>query len=365
MIVGIAVWGSSIRFKNSTERWSGQSEYSAFVHYMLSLEEVDKVVMIGKHDKCYPDTKKFVPYKEGTYPKVDIAFVFQSQGAACISTIQGYRWVPATKTKPFRRTKVLEMAANYGGPVTDYLNKTGVHWIYMATDPRYVDMVKPADLTNPPKYCIGNAACEIDKWKMADEYLPWKDSRKLTYTTHFKIPVYYAGLQKLNIMNELDFKPPRVKLTRFAMVLNKILHYDYRTKQAKKWLPKGTDLYGNLEVKGFSNKFVPAEDLDIIFSRVKYTLVMPLYDHGYGKVWLTFKPYEMIRLGVIPFIHPDYDQQGRFVTMDHIQWLRVNSRDELEEKMNYLDNNPSRRKELLDELNKKIVPPQLIKDYLK
>src|SRR6478735_1841456 len=128
MIIGIAVWGSSLRFKDYLERWSGQSEYNAMVQYLLEHREVTKVVMIGKHDKGYPAHPKFIPYSENQI-KVDVAFVFMSQGAACISTIPGYRWVPPTKDKPHRRTKILAMAENYAAPVTKYLNETSVPWI--------------------------------------------------------------------------------------------------------------------------------------------------------------------------------------------------------------------------------------------
>lgn len=369
MKIAFAVWGSSVRFKDKDERWSGQSEYVAFVYYLLSLDIVTEVIMVGKHDKYFPDDKKFTPYQgDKKYPKADVAFIFQSQGASCISTIPGYRWVPATKDLPYRRTKVLGMAENYAACVTDYLNTTNIPWIYMATDPRYVDVIKPADLTNHPSICIGAAECSIKKWTHAIKYLPWKDSKKLEYQTYENIPVTYAPLQKLNLFNGLDFVPSRRKLNRFAIVLNKIQDFDYRERQAKAWLPKGTDLYGKLEVAGFQNKFVSSIDLDIIFSRVKYTLVMPLYDHGIGKKWLTFKPYEMIRLGVIPFIHPDYDQDNRFAQEGingHHKFLRVTCKEDLEQKMAKLDERPHYYNELLEDLQKKIVPPTRLIDFAK
>jgi len=367
MKIAFAVWGSSVRFKNHDERWSGQSEYVAFVHYLLSLDIVTTVYMIGKHDKFYPDNPKFVPYQEGKYPKADMAYVFISQGASCISTIPGYRWAHATKELPVRRTKVLGMAENYASMVTDYLNTTNIPWVMMITDPRYVDNIKPADITNHPAIVIGSAECKMGKWNHALKYLPFKDSKNLEYKNFAGTPVQYAQLQKLNLFKPLDFVPSRRKLTRFAIVLNKIQDYDYRRKQAAIWLPKNVDLYGNLEIEGHTNKFVTSTDLDIIFSRVKYTLVMPLYDHGIGKKWLTFKPYEMIRLGVIPFIHPDYDQDNRFAVdvNAHHNFLRVANKKELEDKMMYLDERGGFRDAMLEDLQKKIVPPKKLIDYAK
>lgn len=368
MKVAFGVWGSSVRFKNWDERWSGQSEYCAFVNYLLSLDDVDEVIMIGRHDDYYPRHKKFKPFEGvGKYPKANVAYVFQSQGAACISTIPGYRWVPATKTEPVRRTKVLAMAANYAAPITDYLNVTGIPWIYMATDPRYIDMIKPADLTNHPSIVIGSASGTIKKWKHATSYLPFKHSRKLEYREFIDTPVEYQPLQKLNLFNPLPFTLPRTRFTRFAIVLNKILDFDYRARQASEWIPKGCDLYGNLDITGFSSQFVPADQLDTIFSRVKYTLVMPLYDHGYGKKWLTFKPYEMVRLGVVPFLHPDYDQDNRFASQLNPlhQFLRVKDKKELEHKMNVLDKRPDYKEEIMVELRKKLVPPNKLIDLAK
>src|SRR5690606_17591092 len=288
-----------------------------------------------------------------------------TQGASCISTIPGYRWVAATKTKPVRRMKVLEMAANYAAPITDYLNVTKIPWAYMATDVRYIDMIKPADLTNHPRYVLSQLECKIPKWKHAVEYLPFKDSRNLEYHEFRDIPVTYAKLQKLNLFGASETTRNRVRFTRFALVANKILDFGYRAREVTKWAPKGCDFYGNLEVPGFQNKFVSAPELDAIFSRVKYTLVMPLYDHGHGKKWLTFKPYEMIRQGVVPFIHPDYDQDNRFITNDKLEFLRVSSPKELREKMDYLDDRNDVRLELLDQLEKKLVPPNDLIKYAK
>lgn len=362
--IAVGVWGSSIRFKDYEERWSGQSEYSALIHFLLDRPEVESVMMIGKHDKYYPDHKKFIPYTDDINKKIkykaDIALVFQSQGAACISTIPGYRWVPATSTKEVRRTKVLAMAANYAAPITDYLNRSKVKWVYMATDPRYIDMIKPADLTNHPTLVVGSSSGYINRWTHATEYLPYEQSNQLQYA-NFPTDVVRWPLEKLNLFNPLPFSLPRVRLTKFAVVLNKILSYDYRARQATEWLPEETTIYGNLEIPGFQSTFVPADSLDRIFSKVRYTLVMPLYNHGYGRQWLTFKPYEMIRLGVIPFLHPDYDVEQN---LDIDPFVRVSSRKELEKKMDMLEKNPDLRDDLLKGMQKLITPPTEIIKYV-
>jgi hypothetical protein len=371
MKIAVGVWGSSIRFAARTERWSGQSEYINFIEYLLKLPEVDEVILLGKNDG------KYTSYPDEMYEKItdcslnpkkiydaDFAYVFQSQGAACISTIPGYRWVP----NPWRRTKVLAMAANYAAPITDYLNRTNIPWAYMATDVRYIDMIKPADLTNHPTVVLSNLECTIPKWKHAVKYLPFEKSDRLEYRIYTDTPVVYAKLQKLNLFDNQPLpNSSRRRLYRFGIVCNKILDFKYRALEVKRWVPRDCLLYGNLEVSGYQNQFLPADQLDDMFKRIKYTLVMPLYNHGHGKKWLTFKPYEMIRNGVIPFCHPDYDQDGRFVTTIEplCEYLRVTSPKELESKMQYLDKHDDYRQEILAYLTKKLVPPIDLINYAK
>lgn len=369
MTIALGIWGSCLRFKARDERWSGQSEYIAFFEYLLNEPQVKKIVLIGKNDggwrNMYDDVSKVIQ-ADGRMVKADAAYVFQSQGAACVSTIPGYRWVPATKTEPYRRTKVLSMAENYAAPITHYLNTTNVPWFYMATDVRYIDMVKPKDIANHPVAVLSNIETTIPKWEHITKYLDYRDTKNLQYKTWVDIPVTYAKLQKLNLFFGTQ-RVKRTKMTNFAVVANKILDFEYRTEQLQKWLPKGTDLYGNLNVPGFNNQFVPSGELDTIFSRVKYTLVLPIYGRGHGKRWLTFKPYEMIRQSVIPFCHPDYDQDGRFVTgMDeYTEFLRVNTPKELKEKIDYLEKRPKYREEILINLEKKLVPPNDLIKYAK
>jgi hypothetical protein len=381
MRIAVGAWGSSIRFKNRDERWSGQSEYILFIEYLLGLDEVDEVVLLGRNDGgwgSYPKEwrrkiiqqdcdRKMGLFTKDRYPRADFAYIFMTQGASCISTIPGYRWVPPRGDQPYRRTKVLAMAENYAAPITDYLNITKIPWAYLATDVRYIDMIKPADLTNHPKYVLSCLEGKIPKWTHAVKYLPYKDSRNLEYHEYRDIPVTYAKLQKLNLFASTETTGKRVKTTRFALVCNRIQTFPYRALEVAKYAPKGCDLYGNLEVSGFNNQFVSAADLDVIFSRVKYTLTIPIYGHGHGKKWLTFKPYEMIRCGVIPFCHPDYDVDGRFVneTNKHYAFLRVTSPKDLREKMDYLDANDKYRLELLHELEKKLVPPTDLINYAK
>jgi len=379
MKIAVGVWGSSIRFKARTERWAGQSEYVLFIEYLLKHPDVTQVILLGKNDGKYTD------YPEEMYEKIidqslsitekkpygkhydaDFAYIFQSQGAACISTIPGYRWVP----NPWRRTKVLAMAENYAAPITDYLNRTNIPWAYLATDVRYIDMIKPADLTNHPATVLSNLECTIPKWKHGIKYLPWDRSANLEYRVYTDIPVIYAKLQKLNLFDtdyQIVTECNRRRLYDFGIVANRILDYKYRATEVKQWVPKGSLLFGNLEVSGFQNQFLTAEQLDAYFKRIKYTLVIPIYGHGHGKKWLTFKPYEMIRNGVIPFCHPDYDQDGRFVNEiePHCQYLRVTSPKDLQSKIQYLNKHNDYRLEILEYLRKKLTPPNDLINYAK
>lgn len=56
----------------------------------------------------------------------------------------------------------------------------------------------------------------------------------------------------------------------------------------------------------------------------------------------------MINYGIIPFMHPFYDQQHHIPCPD---FIRVNSPKELLEKIDYLENNKKEYNKLLNELN--------------
>ena len=92
------------------------------------------------------------------------------------------------------------------------------------------------------------------------------------------------------------------------------------------------------------------EDLQKMLSDIKYTFIIPI-----EKGWTTAKYCEMLHYGIIPFMHPYYDSQRN---LGDLKFLRVNNSEELYERIEYLENNPEKRIELLNKLRKKLLKPE-------
>jgi hypothetical protein len=128
---------------------------------------------------------------------------------------------------------------------------------------------------------------------------------------------------------------------------------DYRLEALKKWIlnrPNSEDyhIYGKWDerfTKGFSQfqGYRTPEEIDAVFKKTKYTLIIPIRPH-----WVTSKYAEMLRVGVVPFFHPDYDTQYSVLPKDH--YLRVKTPQELFEKIEELEANPEKRIKIVKEL---------------
>lgn len=68
---------------------------------------------------------------------------------------------------------------------------------------------------------------------------------------------------------------------------------------------------------------------------------------------MTSKYAEMLRVGVLPFLHPDYDTQYSLVPRDH--FIRVKTPQEMFEKIEELEANPEKRIKMVKELQFKFL----------
>jgi hypothetical protein len=94
--------------------------------------------------------------------------------------------------------------------------------------------------------------------------------------------------------------------------------------------------------------YIATEDLDKTFAETRYTLVLPT-----AAGWVTSKYAEMLQLGVLPFLHPDYDNQYHIVPKDHP--MRVKDADDFYKKMEYFDQNPEKRIKFIQSLQKELI----------
>jgi hypothetical protein len=109
-----------------------------------------------------------------------------------------------------------------------------------------------------------------------------------------------------------------------------------------KWSPYFKE--GLPQFKGY----IATDDLDKTFAETRYTLVLPT-----AAGWVTSKYAEMLQLGVLPFLHPDYDKQNHIVPADH--FMRVKSADDFYAKMEYFDANPEERVNAVRELQDLLI----------
>lgn len=228
----------------------------------------------------------------------------------------------------------------------------------IATDPRYCEpKFKRRDLANMPKAILAQYN-DTAKISSIDEY---KDDSEESWK---EIAVKYTGIEKLNLVNERIIPPDNNERTnKFAVVAMQSSYgknniKDYRYDILKKWVFKydkneETKVYGKWAELFTDNYpqfkgFLPPNEIDDLFENTRYTLVIPIRPH-----WVTSKYAEMLRIGVVPFLHPHYDTQFNVIPEDH--FIRVKTPEDFYKKMDYLDANPDKRIKLIKQLQLQLL----------
>ncbi len=279
----------------------------------------------------------------------DFGIGFASQGLTMVN-IPGI--IPSIKD-PSKLTGALDMTRIYSAPIIHYLNMSKIPWYMVLTDPRYVKKTqKWRDMVNGPLSCIAQYNDDIE-FKHYDTYPNPASGTEITE----KLNLYYSGIEKLNLIGESIIKPDIEKPNKFSIVAMQSSYgneeKDYRLEALKKWVlsysgSKDWKIYGKWAerfTEGYSQfqGYRDPEEIDKIFKETKYTLVIPIRPH-----WVTSKYAEMLRLGVVPFLHPEYDTQYSLVPKDH--YIRVNTPEELYLKIEELETNTEKRINLVKEL---------------
>jgi len=382
--------GSIVKFKtDSLKRSDGSSEYHKLIWALVRQKHISKVSIIQKSDwdKLTDDEKEafdprgviFDAYshyglrtpqrvtsatpKEQCYylwdalqndDKPDFGIGFPAQGFAMINLPN---YLPQLRD-PSKLCSALNMTVRYAGPIVHWINKSEIPWYMIATDPRYCEKkFKRRDVSNAPIEVLAQYNDEITLTSI-DEYVekPTESEKQLTVT--------YTGIEKTNLVNERIIAPDNNERTnKFAIVAmqssygkNNIKDYRYtvlkdwvfehdKNEEAKvygKWAEIFTDKHK--QFKGFMD----AKDIDELFENTRYTLVIPIRPK-----WVTSKYAEMLRVGVVPFLHPDYDTQFNVIPEDH--FVRLKSPEDFYTKMKYLDENPEKRIQLVKSLQLKLL----------
>ena len=383
--------GSIVKFKKEhLKRNDGSIEYHKTIWALTHNENVEQVIILQKSDwdklndeekadidprgviydvysthglktanpKDRDDVKEWMKYDNvyeslKDFPVADFGIGFLAQGFANVNIPL---FLPKKKD-PTGKNMVLSMTLRYSAPMIHYLNMTKMPFFVIATDPRYCPpKMKRRDVANRPLEFIS----QFDAECVFTSICEYKSEAEETPST---IPVSYTGIERINLVNEPVISPETERPIKFAISAMQSAYgekttKDYRFDELKKWVldqPDSEDyhIYGkwiefftkdHSQFKGL----IPHTEIDATFAKTRYTLVIPIRAN-----WVTGKYVEMLRVGCVPFFHPQYDTQYHTVPADH--FLRVKDPADMYKKIQYLDENPEARIKLVKELQVKFL----------
>lgn len=392
--------GSAIKFtKKKLLRSDGSSEYYSLIRLMLKNPSIKRILLLSKSDwnrlsvtekrKFDPEGKIYDPftncpelgkrkkpdtiddrreYYQEFYRVMEKYELTADFGVGFISQGWGTNALPGflNQLKPnaegvYEKVKCLDMTLFYASEIIWYLNKTMMPWWLLATDPRYVKpSMRRRDLINLPRKVLGQQDFDIE-WFSLKELNPDASVENDDYAIR-NIVSRYSGIEKMNLIDGGVLEPDVDKPYKFTIVSMQLspnsakedLRFDILKEyvldrdpeQKARIFGKWSDYFkeGNPQFKGY----IATEDLDKTFAETRYTLVLPTADG-----WVTSKYAEMLQLGVLPFLHPGYDNQYHIVPEDHP--MRVKDADDFYRKMEYFDKYPEKRIKMVKYLQELLI----------
>lgn len=280
-----------------------------------------------------------------TSPKIDIGLLFI--GPTGTSNVVGKSRLmsdPTTLASP------IEMLSKYAGPVIDYLNMNRqMPWVGILNDPRFFP-ANMRDMFHRPSLVLSQYTESIKHTTVTayDNHKPETVNVQSNYTAMETI--FLIGKEKGKAITEaptasLDsFFEDTVELKegekdiKFMIVCNE--GRPSRYPDLKKYILdhiENVDIYGKWtdEILNNDKRFKGPKkfnDLQQMLPRVKYTFCIPI-----KKGWVTAKFWEMAYYGIIPFLHPTYDEQNNLKCPE---FLRVTDSQDLYKKIEFLEKNP-------------------------
>lgn len=276
-------------------------------------------------------------------PKFDAGLFFM--GPTATSNV----WGKARKvTEPDKLASPLMMQCKYAGPVVDFINETGMPYAIILNDPRFFP-AQMRDLFHRPKVILS-------QYNEVINHRAWKAYADMEMT-HVKIPAEYKAMETIFLIGKergkaivdtpstLDSfftdaveRKEGEKDINFMIVCNE--GRPSRYNDLKKYIldhVEEVDIYGKWDERtiGDDVRFKGPKkfnDLQEMLPRVKYTFCIPI-----KKGWVTAKFWEMAHYGIIPFLHPTYDEQDNLKCPE---FLRVKDSADLFKKIQFLEDNP-------------------------
>lgn len=367
--------------------WGKDAEFSS---YRAPYPDGSREMLPYKLTRPFQDL--YVQYCSEQLPKIDFGLFFITQGWAGTNICGVIR----KKTDPEQFRVQLPMAAEKAGPFIHALNYLKTPWFIVSPDDRVVYSMPRHDTLNMPKEIIGQWHAEY-VWDTIDSY---EDGVNLTNKT---LTVNYGAIEELNLVDAKLVSPAAARPNKFVIVANQSTNRNdlscQRFQQLKKWIlddPRTKDytIYGewdpaylvgyeeektkeghkkliefNKEYLDYSKlppekilypQFkgrVDSSVIDSAFQQTRYTLCFPVI-HGY----LTWKWLEALMNGCLPFIPPFYDEQFNAIPEDAI--IRVKDPEELHFKIDWFEQNPDKRIQLVQFYQEIVLKPCLDGSYI-
>ena len=276
-------------------------------------------------------------------------------GMSATSNIHGWSKLMSDHTV---LAKPLDMQRRYAGPPIWYLNHyNDIPWVMLLNDPRLYPG-KMRDLWNPPQKIFS----QYDEVVEHINYKSYEDGTRESHTinsTYEAIEtIFLIGKKRGEMLEEVpnsleaffgEEKSADEKDIQFMIVCNE--GKPSRYPDLKKYIldhVQDVDIYGqwNPNTIGDDKRFKGPKkfnDLMQMLPRVKYTFCIPI-----KKGWSTAKFWEMAHYGIIPFLHPTYDEQDNLKVPD---FIRVKDSEDLFNKIKFLEEHPKAYDELRGLLN--------------
>ena len=247
--------------------------------------------------------------------------------------------------------KTLVAASNYAGPIHHFINRTKLPYTILLTDPRCYP--KPTkDLMVMPK-------------RVLSQYSePLEVTHKVTYECDEmvteKVDAVYSGIESLYVVEEqwdekeddvfslFDEPEPEPVERDINMMLFLNEGSPSRFNDLKKYVLDAVEdvkVYGSWSEKPLEDpriEQVPMAECEHLIPRIKYTFCIPI-----APGWCTGKFWEMAKLGMVPFVHPTYDEQNNIGIPEE---LRVKDANDLLEKINVYNNDEKEYNRILAKL---------------
>ena len=303
------------------------------------------------------DRQDFMEQKIINNPKFKIDTGVFICGQVATTNVSGW----ARKQTDFSQlANPLDAQRKYAGPTIFYLNHyKDVPWLMLLNDPRPYPG-KMRDLMNPPKkiYSQFNQKClHINSIKYDD---PTREETEIDQLYKGIETTFLIGKKRGESIQEapntLDgFFGDQVNSVKTEKDINFMIVCNEgkpsRYPDLKKYIldhVENVDIYGqwNPDTIGEDKRFKGPKkfnDLMQMLPRVKYTFCIPI-----KKGWVTAKFWEMSHYGIIPFLHPTYDEQKH---LDVPDFIRVKDSKDLFDKIQFLESHPKAYKELRDLLD--------------